>query len=42
MWRVVLLLTLLLWTQPLAAQPAKLPALGADSSRISTSGVSSS
>ncbi len=39
--RATLLVATLLWAQPAAAQPAKLPALGADPARISTSGLSS-
>jgi poly(3-hydroxybutyrate) depolymerase len=39
--RAALLVATLLWAQPAAAQPAKLPALGADPARISTSGLSS-
>lgn len=41
MLRVVLLAVLLLWSQPLAAQTAKLRALGADPAKVSTSGLSS-
>jgi len=39
--RAAVLIAMLLWAQPAAAQPAKLPALGADPARISTSGLSS-
>jgi poly(3-hydroxybutyrate) depolymerase len=39
--RAALLVATLLWTQPAAAQPGKLPAVGADPTRISTSGLSS-
>lgn len=39
--RAALLAAALLWAQPAATQPAKLPALGADPARISTSGLSS-
>jgi poly(3-hydroxybutyrate) depolymerase len=39
--RAALLVATLLWAQPAATQPGKLPALGADPARISTSGLSS-
>jgi poly(3-hydroxybutyrate) depolymerase len=39
--RAALLVMTLLWAQPAATQPAKLPALGADPARLSTSGLSS-